>query len=132
MQLARASRRLRILLYMITPEVVAFIKGQDAKGMSREAIRALLASQGGWSDANIDQAFNAVPLVYAAPTAETPRPPEPVAIEPEPKETSMVVRTIAAVFGTLFVIGMGAVAAYYFVPGVQEDLQLISSLMEAS
>ena len=116
---------------MITLEVVNFIKGQDAKGASREATRLLLMSQGGWSRENIDEAFAAVPTIYAAATAQTPKPPAEVVIkDPEPERTHPVLRAVAAVFLTLFVFGIGAATLYYLVPGIQEDMAFISGTLK--
>jgi len=116
---------------MITLEVVNFIKGQDAKGTSREATRLLLMSQGGWSKENIDEAFAAVPTIYAAASADTPKPPVPVVVlEPEPQKTHPILNALGAVFVTLLVLGIGAGALYYLVPGIREDLAFISGTLK--
>jgi len=112
---------------MITPQVVAFIKDQDAKGVSREATRILLASKGNWSHANIDEAFAAVPAIYAAADGKTPRPPQVIMVaEPtEPKENP-VFAVLAAVL-TLALIGAGAYAAYTYVPEIRADVDFVLS-----
>ncbi|HYE23500.1 MAG TPA: hypothetical protein VEA92_03620 [Candidatus Paceibacterota bacterium] len=114
---------------MITPEVVLFIKGQDAKGVSREATRALLASQGGWSQENLDEAFAAVPSIFAAPTAATPNPPPPVTIAEPEKPKSNILASIGATVAVLGVFVASAAAAYYFIPSIQQDIEFISGAM---
>jgi hypothetical protein len=115
---------------MITPEVVNFIKGQDAKGTSREATRLLLMSQGGWSTENIDEAFAAVPTIYAAATPETPKPPaQTVVADPEPEKTHPIVSALGAVFVALLICGIGAAAIYFLVPGIREDIAFISGTL---
>jgi len=42
---------------MITPELIGYIKGEFAKGRTREEIRTTLVTGGGWSEADIGEAF---------------------------------------------------------------------------
>jgi|GEM_PF-3544359 len=111
---------------MITPEVVSFIKGQDAKGVSREATRALLASQGGWSQENLDEAFAAVPLVFAAPNDKTPNPPPPIVVQTasEPKRSNPM-RPFLIAGGLVALLLVGAGAAYALVPAVRHQAQFL-------
>lgn len=115
---------------MITPEVVAFVKAQDAKGIARETTRAMLISQGGWSTENIDAAFAAVPLVFAAPTAQTPNPPPQPEIsaapepEPELKKRSPAF-TLAIVGVALGAVLASAGVAYALVPGVKYEVNFM-------
>ena len=119
--------------YMITAEVLAFIKDQDAKGVSRESTRLTLMSQGGWSKENIDEAFTAVPTIYAAPTENTPRPPQPIAPPVRVhKEPNMFLAGLGTVFTILAIFVAGGAAAYFFVPQVQEDVAFITAAIRGN
>jgi len=127
---ASRSPRYVYFLYMITPEVVAFIKDQDAKGVSRESTRLTLMSQGGWTGENIEEAFAVVPTIYAAPTDGTPRPPLPLSVSTYvEKKPNMLVMGLSTVFSILFVFMIGAAAAYFFVPGIEEDVRFIMAAL---
>ena len=118
---------------MITAEVLAFIKDQDAKGVSRESTRLTLMSQGGWSKENIDEAFTAVPTIYAAPTDGTPRPPQPISPPVRVhKEPNMFLTGLGTVCTILAVFVAAGVAAYFFVPQVQEDISFITGAVRGS
>ncbi len=45
---------------MITPELIVYIRGELAKGRAREDIRQGLVKDGGWSDADLSEAFRMV------------------------------------------------------------------------
>lgn len=48
---------------MVTPELTNYIKGEFAKGKTREMIRATLISEGGWGEADLNDAFRiAIPM----------------------------------------------------------------------
>jgi len=44
---------------MTTPELITFVKGEIAKGASRDAVTSMLKPQG-WSDVDINDTFNAI------------------------------------------------------------------------
>ncbi|OGI86398.1 hypothetical protein A3A05_01875 [Candidatus Nomurabacteria bacterium RIFCSPLOWO2_01_FULL_41_12] len=46
--------------FMITPELIAYIRGEFAKGRTREEIRTTLGEGGGWSEADLGEAFRVV------------------------------------------------------------------------
>ena len=59
---------------MITPELESYIKSSRASGISDSQIRQNLLSQGGWTPADLDQAFaagSAPPITSAARAAVT-------------------------------------------------------------
>src|SRR3989338_5085395 len=45
---------------MITPELISYIRGELGKGRKREEIRESLVREGGWSDADLSEAFRIV------------------------------------------------------------------------
>jgi hypothetical protein len=45
---------------MITPELTEYIKGEFAKGRTREEIHTKLVADGGWSEIDLNEAFRAV------------------------------------------------------------------------
>ena len=45
---------------MITPELTEYIKGEFAKGRTREEIHIKLVADGGWSEADLNEAFRTV------------------------------------------------------------------------
>lgn len=48
---------------MVTPELISYIKGEFAKGKTREMIRVALVSEGGWNDSDLNDAFRtAIPM----------------------------------------------------------------------
>lgn len=84
---------------MVTPELLAFIREQEAAGVPRETIRATLKAQGGWEERFIMEAFAQLPRPSApAPRAPAPAPQnlpgvmQPAAqaepVQPEPVRTS--------------------------------------------
>ncbi|OGI95782.1 hypothetical protein A2917_00520 [Candidatus Nomurabacteria bacterium RIFCSPLOWO2_01_FULL_42_17] len=56
---------------MITPELIGYIKGEFAKGRTREDIRAELVRNGGWSEVDLNEGFRmAIPMQnFVAPSA---------------------------------------------------------------
>lgn len=48
---------------MVTPELISYIKGEFAKGKTREMIRVTLVSEGGWNEVDLNDAFRtAIPM----------------------------------------------------------------------
>src|SRR3989344_1456997 len=45
---------------MITPELIGYIRGEFAKGKTREDIHKELIAQGGWTEEDINEAFRTV------------------------------------------------------------------------
>ena len=45
---------------MITPELIGYMRGEFAKGKTREEIRGTLISEGGWNEVDLNEAFRAV------------------------------------------------------------------------
>ncbi len=45
---------------MITPELIGYIRAEFAKGLTREEVRATLVQDGGWSEADLSEAFRIV------------------------------------------------------------------------
>jgi len=45
---------------MITPELIGYIRGEFAKGRTRDEIHAGLVADGGWSEADLNEAFRVV------------------------------------------------------------------------
>lgn len=71
--------------YMVTPELLEFIREQNDAGMSREELEQLLLAEGGWTRSDVDEAFaslfqakrqlDAVPAVAVTPPPiEEPKP----------------------------------------------------------
>jgi hypothetical protein len=60
---------------MVTPELIEYIKGEVGKGRTREEIHQTLASQGGWNEDDLSEAFRTVipmgNVITPAPTANT-------------------------------------------------------------
>ncbi|MDO8660209.1 MAG: hypothetical protein Q7K54_06495 [Candidatus Parcubacteria bacterium] len=60
---------------MVTPELISFIKGEFAKGKTREMIRVTLVSEGGWSEVDLNEGFRtAIPMQSFATTASPVQP----------------------------------------------------------
>ncbi len=59
---------------MITPELIGYIRSEFAKGKTREKIRAVLVADGGWSEADLSEAFRTViPMQgFIAPKTKLP------------------------------------------------------------
>lgn len=57
---------------MVTDDLLNFIRAQDARGASREDTKMLLVAQGGWTPANIAEAFA---IVSETRIPGDPRPP---------------------------------------------------------
>ena len=57
---------------MITPELVGYIKGELAKGRSREDINKTLIAGGGWTDEDLSDAFRSIMPMGSAAPKETP------------------------------------------------------------
>ncbi|MEX2028932.1 MAG: hypothetical protein WD963_00410 [Candidatus Paceibacterota bacterium] len=56
---------------MITPELITYIRGEFAKGKTREEIHVELVKGGGWSEVDLNEAFRAViPMQGATQKAE--------------------------------------------------------------
>src|SRR3989338_10639145 len=45
---------------MITPELIGYIRGEFAKGKTREEVRKALLAEGGWTEEDINEAFKTV------------------------------------------------------------------------
>ena len=112
---------------MITPEVLEFIKNRDAKGLPRDATRAMLMSLGGWTQDNIDEAFAAVPTIYAAPTAKTPNPPKPIVINTGHSTHPLKHQGLIVTVALLLVLLGAAGAAYAFVPVVKHQVHFLTA-----
>lgn len=116
---------------MITPEVVEFIRTQDAKGVSRETTRITLVTQGGWSHENIDKAFAAIPLIFT-PTGPdgTPSPLAYVEEVAEPEENGHPI--IAGILVTILVLGISTgVIALFEMDVLSFFFQMISEMRQA-
>lgn len=59
---------------MITPELIGYIRSEFAKGKTREEIRTVLVADGGWSEADLSEAFRTViPMQgFIAPKTKLP------------------------------------------------------------
>ena len=61
---------------MVTPEMIGYIKSQQRAAVTEEEIRQKLKQNGGWTDADLDEAFSMIRLEAKAPPApalvETP------------------------------------------------------------
>ncbi len=99
---------------MITPELLAYIREEFAKGRAQEAIHADLVAEGGWSESDLVQAFkvktappkeNFVSQVLMA--APSPIPPPVVAVIK--KKSKSFWPNIAFVL-----VGLGCIALWYF------------------
>jgi hypothetical protein len=67
--------------YMITPELLDFLRAQLTRGMEREALERILTTKGGWSKDDINEGFLALekPLEPIAPVSvQAPKTPLPV------------------------------------------------------
>lgn len=61
---------------MITPELVAYVRGEFSKGKTREEIKAALMRGGGWSEDDLSEAFREViPMQAAVPSIQKPTAP---------------------------------------------------------
>ncbi len=69
-------------IYMVTPELLDFIRAQFREGISRGDLENILVSQGGWNKDDVNEAFDVV-LTPPPPPPPTP-PPVPVFIAPTP------------------------------------------------
>ena len=58
---------------MTTPELITFVRGEIAKGASRDAITDMLKPQG-WSDIDVNDTFNAISPTQAQTLAQAPTP----------------------------------------------------------
>src|SRR3989344_2174241 len=56
---------------MITPELIGYIRGEFAKGKTREEIHQTLVSEGGWNEVDLNEAFRTVIPMQSHP-AENP------------------------------------------------------------
>lgn len=55
---------------MITPELIGYIRAEFAKGRTREEIRKVLVADGGWTEADLNEAFRTVtPMQSSAPNS---------------------------------------------------------------
>ncbi len=63
---------------MVTPELISYIKGEFAKGKTREMIRATLAFEGGWSEVDINDAFRTVVPIQSDPIKINPTQSSPI------------------------------------------------------
>ena len=70
------------MMFMITEELLEFLRTQYASGMSAEEMEHLLVSEGGWNKEDVDEAFRQVgitPIRTETPEPELPTPePTPV------------------------------------------------------
>lgn len=98
---------------MITQEIVDYVKGQLASGISEDVIKANLLSQGGWTVEQVDEVFKTInqPMGAEAVSLET----DPVNEQP-PKSITYFVWAMYASF-VLSLIGK-------FIPVLSYDLQL--------
>ncbi|MDE2037708.1 MAG: hypothetical protein KGI69_00580 [Patescibacteria group bacterium] len=112
---------------MTTPELVAFIKEQKAKGVPREAISAMLSGQG-WTVADIEEGMataepapapSSLPPVPPAPAAPAMRPamPSARALSPLSSRHAHGAKLFAAIIAAIVVClgGAGAYAYYQLV-----------------
>lgn len=84
---------------MVTPELLAFIRGEQTKGVSKETIINLLRTQD-WTDADIAEAFNAmspsqVPITNESVTTTQPK-----------SHKKLLLYSLIAIF--LLILGIGA------------------------
>ena len=75
---------------MITPELISYIRGELTKGRAREEIRSGLVREGGWSEADLNEAFKVV-IPVQSPVATSPiqksQPPSLSSVSPLPSST---------------------------------------------
>ncbi len=73
---------------MITQELISYIRAEINKGKTREEVRTALLSGGGWSDADISEAFRTVmPVGSTNPTPVPASGVKPVSINPRPTQS---------------------------------------------
>lgn len=124
---------------MITPELISYIRGELTKGRAREEIRAGLVREGGWSEADLIEAFQMVIPIQDAtektPLQQTPSPSSPslsplssslssltpslssISSFSSSKLSSFPLRKIMTIFGIIVVIGgVGAAVWFYRLP----------------
>jgi len=137
---------------MITPELIAYIKSELGKGKTREDVRVDLLANGGWTDADLSEAFKSVmpisePLQSLQPKEPLQQPsipiqkPEstPVMISPDlstpspdskkpARKTPWVAITLAILFAAVCFF-----AFYFFSPQIldlpNKAVSVVNSLM---
>lgn len=111
---------------MITPELINYIKGELAKGRTREDIRSTLAREGGWSDADLSEAFRTV-----LPMQNVTQSPSVGQVFVSPKISPKLLKIILIV---IVVAGLGFAVWFYRTPlmsfwnlGIDKIVELYSS-----
>lgn len=67
---------------MITPELIVYMRGEFAKGKTREEIRTILLAEGGWDENDLSEAFRiTIPMHSVAPKVILPKV-QPIEIAP--------------------------------------------------
>lgn len=59
---------------MITPELIAYIRGEFTKGKTRGEIHETLISEGGWNEADLSEAFRTIMPMQSSPPEVKPNP----------------------------------------------------------
>lgn len=104
---------------MITPELIGYIRGEFARGKTREEIRTVLVADGGWSEADLSEAFRTViPMQGFIP----------------PKAKSFLSSSFLPMLATFVVIGglFFAVWWFYRTPVVRLWNSLVSNVPKLS
>lgn len=97
---------------MITQELISYIKGELNKGKTREDVRSALLRGGGWSDADLSEAFRTIlpvqnPVAALAPSAPAGPILRPAAAPSYPRHLKS-----AAIFSVIAVLVLGG--AYFY------------------
>jgi hypothetical protein len=121
---------------MVTPELLAFVRDEDAKGTPRNAIRSMLLTHGGWNLSNIEEAFAQVPSPNVPSIPATPNPvpmsatfgpqavasgtPTPTLVTAPVKKSGPPILAVVAVL--IILLGVGVGAAYAFIPAIHSGI----------
>jgi hypothetical protein len=99
---------------MITPELIGYIRGELAKGRTREEIRAGLVSDKGWTEDDLSEAFRTViPMQDSAlPNPTTPTTPTTI-ITPDIKNKTKLSKRILENL-IFIIIAISCVLSWYF------------------
>ena len=111
---------------MITPELVGYIRGEFAKGKTREEIHKVLVSDGGWSEIDLNEAFRTVipmqpqgftqSLVQNSLITKIKSPSPSFSPSPSPSPSSSKKNPLIFIIILIIIGGLGAVLWFYRVP----------------
>jgi hypothetical protein len=71
---------------MVTQELISYVTSELNKGKTREQIRTVLLSGGGWSNEDVEEVFKALPMDPKSSVQPAPKIIEPIKIERNPRE----------------------------------------------